>query len=196
MVTVRLVGCLIVTVSVLACSNHWRDADLGLTPAEMTSILGEVEQASAQGSGNVSEALALKDDPNASIYFADAPSPIGQVSNVLGFFNYEFLGLPDLGFRDIAEARVIFFDAPQPEGGRKAALILGIKQKGQDLFTYYAYTGSGSIDGREYEANLGEIVVKSFDASEGGLADVIQLKVYEPGGGYLGKIATLVGFKN
>lgn len=194
----RLLTCLIITVTVVACSNHWREANSGLTAQEMAVILAEVEQSSAQagGSGSLTEALALKDDPNASIYFADAPSPIGQVPNVLGFFNYEFLGLGDIGYRDISEARVIFFDAPQTDGSRLAALIIGIKQVGQDVFTYYAFSGTASIDGSDYEANLGNIIVKSFDASEGGLDDVIQLKVYEPGGGYLGKVATLVGFKN
>jgi len=194
----RLTTCLIIAVSLLACSNHWREANSGLTAADMQNILNEVDQASAQsqGTGNMTEAIAMKDDPNATIFFADAPSPIGQVPNVLGFFDYNFLGLGDIGFRDIQQARVIFFDAPQEDGSRKAALIIGIKQVNQDQFQYFAFTGTSSIDGSDYEANLGEIIVKSFDASEGSLDDVIQLKLFEPGGGYLGKIATLVGFKN
>lgn len=202
---IRATICLITATLALACSNHWREVNHGLTPADMQNILEEVDQASAQsqGVGDLTEAMSLREDPNVTIFFADAPSPIGQIPNILGFFNYEFLGLPDIGYKDVSAARVLFFDAPQPDGSRKAALIIGIKQASQDQFSYYAYNGFGSLTDTDYEADLqtgsgaSNIVVKTFDASGAGLDDVIQLKLYDSfNGAYLGKIATLVGFKN
>jgi hypothetical protein len=192
----------------IACSNHWRESGSKITAQEVASIISEIEQSQAMagGAGNLSEALALKDDPNASVYYADAypsakdrPAPVGAVPNILGFFNFEFLGKPELGYKDISEARVLFFDAPQESGPRKASIIIGMKTDGNDTFTYYSWIGEGSIEGDNYEAFLeggsGEpIIVKSFDV-ESGLATVIQLKVYASGGSYLGKIATLIGFK-
>ncbi len=202
---VRLITCLIATVACAACSNHWRESNSGLTIADMQNVIAEMEQAQAQsqGSGNLAEALALKDDPDASIYYSDAPSPIGMVPNVLGFFNFEWLGLAaDLGYKDITAARVLFFDAPQADGSRKTALIIGIKS-GSDQFNYYAFTGTDAdIADSSYQASLGngtgtgDIIVKTVDVSGGSLDTVIQLKVYSSSGAYLGKISTLVGFKN
>ena len=201
---VRLITCLIATVACAACSNHWRESKSGLTITDMQNVIAEMEQAQAQsqGSGNLAEALALKDDPDASIYYSDAPSPIGMVPNVLGFFNFEWLGLGDLGYNDIKAARVLFFDAPQTDGTRKTALIIGIKST-SDQFTYYAFTGTDAdIADHSYQASLGngsgtgDIIVKTVDVSGGSLDTVIQLKVYSSSGAYLGKISTLVGFKN
>lgn len=206
--TIRLMSCLILGFGLSACSNHWRETGSKITAQEVATIVAEIEtsQATAGGSGNISEALALKDDPNASVYFADAypvskdrPTPVGAVSNILGFFNFEFINRPELGYGSITEARVLFFDAPQCDGcERKASLIIGIKEGG-DTFTYFAWVGTGSIENDNYEAYLEggtgtPIILKSYDI-DAGLDTVIQLKVYNSGGGYLGKIATLLGFK-
>lgn len=203
----RALTCLILTVAVSACSNHWRETNAQLNATDMQNMLAELDQAqqNAQGSGNMADALAVKDDPNASIYYADAfatgPSPMGRIPNVLGFYNYEFLGLSDIGYKDISEARVLFFDAPQSDGSRLAALIFGIKQVGQDQFTYYSFKGDAKISGGKYSATLlaadgaSNLYVDSYDV-DGGLDSVIQLKLFGNDGVYLGKVATLVGFKN
>ena len=201
----RLISCLIVTVAVTACSNHWRESNSQLTVQDMQNVLAEMDvaQAQSQGTGPMAEALALKEDPDVSIYFADAPSPIGQVPNVLGFFNFAFLGLDNtFGYQSITAARVLFFDAPQTDGSRKSALIIGIKST-SDQFNYYAfYSEKGAeIATGTYQARLAggsgnDIIVKTVDVSGGTLDTVIQLKVYDAANVYLGKISTLVGFKN
>jgi hypothetical protein len=179
-----------------------------LSAEDVQKIISEIEQSAgaSSGSGNLSEALALKDDPNATVYYADAfprtkdgPAPTGAVSNILGFFNFDFLGQSDIGFKNISEARVLFFDAPQASGPRQASLVIGMKLSGNDSFTYYAFRGQGEIRDDVYEAFLeggaGQpIIVRSYDI-DSGLASVIQLKVFSESGNYLGKIATLNGYK-
>lgn len=210
MTIARLIGCLIFGFATVACSNQWREGGKDITAQDVAQIISEMESSNAMdagGSGSLQEALALKDIPGASVYFADGykaskdrRSPVGGVANVLGFFNFDFLGLTDVGYNSISEARVLFFDAPRDGGGRRASLILGMKKNGEEVFTYYAFIGDGDIVDDIYRADLqsgsglNPISVQSYDV-EDGLDTVIQLKVYDSAGGYLGKIATLVGFK-
>lgn len=189
-----------VTTLIAGCSNHWRETKTLLTAQDMQNILTEMDQASAQsqGTSNLSQALLLKDDPNVSYFFADAPSEIGQVPNIVGFTSYEFLGLDaDFGFRNISAARVLFMDI---DDTHQSSLIIGLKTT-SDQFTYYAFTGSGGISGGVFKAELdgangSHITLVSYDVSDSSLDSVIQLRVYDGNGNYIGKIATLVGFSN
>ena len=191
----------ILSLLVAGCSNHWREANGLLTAQDMQNILSEMDQASAQaqGTGNLSQALALKDDPNVTYFFADAPSPIGQIPNIVGFTSYEFLGLDaDFGYANISAARVLFMDTLDTH---QSSLIIGLKTT-SDQFTYYAFTGSSSIAAGEFRAELNgadgnlKLILQSYDVSEDQLDAVIQLRVFDANGAYLGKIATLVGFSN
>lgn len=186
-----------------ACSNHWREFGGDLTAEDVTAVLDEVNQASvqSQGSGSMTEALALKDDINASIYYAEsrADQAFGKVPNILGLYDYTFLGQDaNFGYSDIRNVRVIFMDAPQPDGSRKASLIIGLMTTG-DQFNYYAFSGSSAL-GDDYVAKLSDgtntISVTTFDFTESGLDTVIQLRLYDQSGNYLGKISTLMGFHN
>lgn len=200
----KLVLGLIACLQLAACSNHWREFGGDLTAEDVAAVLDEVSQASAQsqGTGSMSEALALKDDVNASIYFAEsrADQAFGKVPNILGLYDYGFLGQSaDFGFGNIQNVRVIFMDAPQPDGSRKASLIIGLMTSG-DQFNYYAFSGSSSLGDSEYVAKLSNgntlITVTTVDFSESGLDTVIQLRLFDQSGNYLGKISTLMGFHN
>ncbi len=192
------------SIGLAACSKHWREIGHPISQSEMQSILNEVSApgVKAQDSSLLTEALKVKDDVNASLYYADTEGGFGQITNVLGFFNYEFLGYgSDFGYKNITAARVLFFDAPQTDGSRKTSLILGIKTDKND-FQYHAFVGNrAGIGAGQYQADLNgannqlALIVKSFDASSEGLEEVIQLKFYNPSGIYLGKVATLIGFK-
>lgn len=181
----------------LGCSNHNRTGEDLLTPADVQTMLQDAEGAGAAnaGGGNIQEALSYKDDPDALVYVAFGPTPKTTVANVVSFLDFSFLGAAntqDLGFTSITDARVIFIDSP----GKGNALIIGIKMGG-DAFSYYAFTGSGAISGGKFEATLSggsSIRLESFDIKDGDFANVIQLKLYDSAGNYIGKVPTLTGF--
>jgi len=188
-------------VSVLGCSNQWRDADAEIDSDDMLSMLEEVSEAqgSSSGGGALSEALAFKDDESASIYFGDAPSPLGPVASIASIWDFQFLGADSsFSWREVSEARVFFFDRPSSGSSRDNGLVVGIKKQGEESFTYYGFTGTGTLGKDEFVAELDngsgtQITLRSFDIEDGDLAPVIQLKIYASGT-YIGKFATLVGF--
>ena len=81
----------------LGCSNQWRESDNSVSPQDVDSVIGEVDQAQAQSStvGAVAQALKLKVEPGVSVYFAGyepgVMTSFGTVANVLSFSNFEFL---------------------------------------------------------------------------------------------------------
>lgn len=187
--------------AVVGCSNHWREVDHDISSEEVMAMLNEVGGGQGFGAGDLTTALNLKDDPATAIYFADAPSSLGPVASVVSLMNFDFLGLPDLWWGAIAQARVFFMDTPT-DSGRQAALIIGLDQ-GSGTFSYHALSGSSTIDGREFVAELSgggqtRLVLRSFDVQDGDLAAVIQLKAYDHDSSgnerYIGKFSTLVGF--
>ncbi len=189
-----------IAISLLGCSNQWRDADAEITAQEMLSMLDQA-QTSAGASGDLSQALALRQDPNSAIYFADAPGPLGSVASIASLTDWSFLGQAggDLWYGAIQEVRVFFIDAPQADGSRKAGLILAIMKKGESAFTYHGFTGASSMGDEEFESVLSSggqqrLILRSMDVAEGDLAPVIQLKAWLPGDAYIGKFSTLVGF--
>lgn len=203
---IQLLFSLGLCLQLVACSNHWREFGGDVSADDVTAVLSEVDQASSQGlgTGSMSEALSLKDDINASIYYAESrqDEAFGKVPNILGLYDYAFLGMDqNFGYTNIQNVRVIFMDAPQPDGSRKASLIIGLMTATSGTqFTYYGFYGSGEKGDQEYTATLSSngqtIYLKTFDFSEEGLDPVIQLHIYDQNGNYLGKISTLMGFHN
>ena len=111
-----------------ACSNQWREGDGQVSAADVQHFLAEVQSASAQGTNDsaMQKAMSLKDDPNTTIYFADAPSAFGPVASVLAIDNLDFLGsIQNLDYTNVSQARVFFLDSPSAEG-RQDALVIGI----------------------------------------------------------------------
>lgn len=183
-------------ISLMACSNHNRSSDSLMTASDVQSVLQDLEsaQAASGNGGNMTAALALKDQEGAFVYLAYAPTPTVTLNNVLSFLDFSALGFPDIvtqeDFDLITDARVIFIDTP----GHEVALIIGIKKKDAADYTYSVFTGTGAVSDGSFTANLSnDIVLKTFDLTGGNLGDVIQLKLYN-GSKYLGKVPTLTGF--
>ncbi|NJL24526.1 MAG: hypothetical protein HC902_04715 [Calothrix sp. SM1_5_4] len=193
-----------------ACSNQWREGDPGVTAEEMMTMLSEVNGAQGQATaagGGVSEALKYKDDPNTTIFFADAPHTIGKelltsVASLLSFWSFDFLGASGQGlsWETISDARVFFLTTPV-DGGIYAGLIIGINSGGGG-FQYHAFTGTGAVNGDEFAVSLsggaGGLIARSYDVADGELAAVVQLRFWQADSAgnesYLGKISTLFGF--
>lgn len=111
-----------------ACSNQWREGDGQVSAADVQQFLAEVQSTSAQSTSDTAmqKAMTLKDDPNTTIYFADAPSAFGPVASVLALDNLDFLQSgQSLDYTNVSQARVFFLDSPSADG-REDALILGI----------------------------------------------------------------------
>jgi hypothetical protein len=196
----RLSFLVLVLFASAACSNQWREADADITASEMLSMLNEVSAASA--GGDVANAKALSNDPNAAIYFADAPASGWTVASVASLIDWTFLGSSGNGlwYGGIAEVRVFYIDVPSSP--RQTGLIIGIKKNGESAYTYHGFTGTGSMGSEDYETVLSQngqkrLVLRSMDVEDDDLAPVIQLKAFafdSLGEYYIGKFSTLVGF--
>lgn len=189
----------------VGCSNQWRTTNPGVSSAEVLSMLNDVTSANAVSGGGVTQALALKDDPSTSIYFAEAEntggntiSPMGTVQSILSFYNFGFLGLTDLNRNQISGARVFFLDQRQEGGGHNCGLIVAIKKPGEGSFTYYGFTGQGSVNDGEFWTDMtgdgGSFGLSSYDVDGSELLETIQLRMYDANGAYNGKFSTLFGF--
>lgn len=197
-------------VMVSGCANQWREVDAEISQEDMEAMLGEVQagQADPNSSGSLQEVLALKDDPNARIYFAYADNsdlknkaPMGPAGSIVSLNSFNFLGIADLTWRMLVEARVFFFDVPS-EGGRQAGLIIGIRRAGEEALKYSALKGTSSIADNELTAELtgasSTLYVRSYDVDGDELLNVIQLQAFEIDSAgtesYIGKFSTLYGF--
>lgn len=204
-------------IGVLGCSTHWREADV--SEQQLEAAINDISaNASSTGGGDTSQVLALKDDPSSIVYYAEAPGSMGSVANLIGITDFSFLGSGfDLWYGNITAARVIFVDLPSTTG-RQDGLILGLQSSALGSstqtvtngdgttstvagFTYFAFTGTGSINGGEFSAQMqggGTVIVRTTDVSDGDLDGVIQLRFYaaDQSGNevYIGKISTLAGF--
>jgi hypothetical protein len=208
LVNMRVLILILTIAAVLGCSNHWREGDTGRTPDEVAQFLSEVQSAQGQSlvSGDVSGALQYSNE--SVIYFGEAPGiasgtpgPLGYVSNLLSFDDFSWLGSngQTISWSTIQDARVFFLDHAS-SGGSDVGLVIGLNLGSG--YTYFGFSGRGSVQGGEFVATLsggnGQIVVRSWDNDGNVLNDVIQLKVYQANSGgeeYLGKISTLVGYQ-
>lgn len=188
----------------VACSQEWRQGDAGLTGDEVLAYLAEANSptSASTGSSGIASALAYKDDPNTTIFFADAPGPLGKVPEVLALDDMDFLGTgQDLWYGNIKFARIFFLDSPGPSD-RQDGVVFGIAQD-DGQYKYYGFSGQGAIRGGQFEAALRDaaghrVTLRSWDIDGDDLKGVIQLRVYEYDGSgneyYVGKITTLVGY--
>lgn len=180
----------LLSLTLVACSNSWREGDTERSPEEVGSMLDEVQSAQDQSlvSSDVTTAFQYRDQA-AAIYFAEAPGSLGPVGSLMSFVDFSFLGLPNLSTLQISQARVFLFDR-SPDFG----LVIGIDQ-GSGL-KYYGFSGQGTFDG-DFQAHLtgaaGEIVIESEDIDTDVLRDVVQMHVYW-NNNYIGKFSTLVGY--
>jgi hypothetical protein len=182
---------ILLTLTLAACSNSWREGDSGRDPTEVAAMLKEIQDAQAQGTANGDVSTALAHADTAVIYFADAPGSLGPVGSILSLSDYSFLGLTSQP--TMQQVRVFFLD-----NGADVSLIIGIDQ-GQGSFQYYAFTGTATYDGGVMEAQLqgstGSLIVQSDDVKGSTLNDVIQLSYFNASSGdYIGMNSTLVGY--
>ena len=197
----------------VACSNQWRDAS-GVTAEQMYAALGEVStaQGASTGGGDLSGALAMKDQPGVRIYFAQSKNtkdgkgnfldPMGPVASIVSLTNLDFMGAVGLSWNVLEEARIFFFDVPT-EAGHTNGLILGVRKVGEASLTYAGFTGTGTMNEADLVVTLAtggvdKLVLRTFDVDGNDLENVIQMLVWDidPSGAefYNGKFSTLIGF--
>jgi hypothetical protein len=197
----------------VACSNQWRDAS-GVTSEQMFAALSEVSaaQTSSAGGGDLSAALAMKDQAGVRIYFAQSKNtkdakgnfidPMGPVASIVSLTNFDFMGALDLHWTLLEEARIFFFDIPT-EAGHTNGLIVGVRKAGETALTYAGFTGTGTMNEADLVVTLAaggvdKLVLRTFDVDGDDLDNVIQMLVWDidASGGefYNGKFSTLIGF--
>lgn len=203
--SIWLTFALALVISAVGCSNQWREADAGLSEADLALMMSEINEAQSQSlsSGDVQAALAMFDDPNTVVYFADSHGELGPVASILSLFDFIFItGDSRHSWRSFSEARIFFFDRPTGSSGRDSGLIIGLRE-GTGSMRYYGFTGTGSFNGDSYEAVLysggqKRVILRTLDVTDGDFDGVIQMQVYdfsESGAEqYNGKFSTLVGF--
>lgn len=190
--------------SLAGCSNHWRDADAGLSDQDLLLMLAEAQDVAAASSDStgVADIVAMKDQSGVSIFFADNAGPLGGVANVLSLVDFSFLGdegSDSLSVFSIENVRVFFLSVPVAGGGFDTGLILGIQRSGEKDYRYYGFRGVGEIVDDQYVTELAKsdaltLILRSDDVEEGDLTSVIQFHVYNAQDEELGKIPTMVGF--
>lgn len=192
---------IVLAVVLSGCSLQWRTGDAEITPEEVNQMLDEIQAAS--GDGGVGDALALRDSPDAQIFFADAPGPLGPVASILSIYRFNFLR-EGINHGDIVGARVFFIDS-YDDRGRVFGLIIGIQQINDDGYTYYGLTGRGDVSDTNMRvvlsnANGPALTLRSYDVFRGELNAVIQIKAYDYDSAgnevYNGKFSTMIGFNN
>lgn len=193
---------LVAVVSLVACSNQWREADAEISAEEMLALLDDAASASSLSGSGVSQALQFREEEGTAIYFSDAPGPLGTIASVFSIYSYlDFLSpsLQGMTRESLYQVRIFFFNQ-HTSSGIRAALIVGLQTDASSSFQYFGFEGDAVISDDEYEAVLyngsGQpaMILRSFDVEGGDLAPVIQLKVSDANDNPIGKFSTLVGF--
>ena len=192
----HLICCALMLLST-SCSYRTRTADPQLSGDELKHIIEEVQGANA--SVQTSGGTDFLSDPGATIYFADAPSPMGTVYSTLAFDDLSIFGSSD-PIANIAFVRVLFVYDPAQEPNSE--LIIGLLGPGQDStqFQYLTFTGDGDVQNGTFAANMSDgksanFIVSSDDTDGANLASSIQLRVYNTDSQFVGKFSIMAGFQ-
>lgn len=184
--------CLALALVSTSCSFRERTGDPQL---DGNSVMDMLREAQGNGMTLAENDIDIIDDPNSTVYFADAPSPLGKIRNILAFNDLGFLGLSD-GIGSVSQARVFFID--NPTFATRNLLIVGIMMVGESSYTYYPFEGSGKFENGEFTATLmgssNDMVVRSYDVSGDRFNPSIQLRVESTDGGVYGKFSILAGY--
>lgn len=207
-IKIKVVLLALLGTSLMACSNHWREASSGMSEEELLSELADFTSSSS-ADGTFTE---LANNENAAIYFADAPGPLGPPESVLAMRDYTFLGLSEeTRPEDLERVRIFFIDSFQgaPEDGqRRFALAIEVQLKGEEnsqtKFFYSTDDWQFKKDQfvAHFEGNGASLEVYSYDLAPNvadELAAVIQLRISQTVDNAdefydNGKINNLVGF--
>ncbi|MGZ6479712.1 MAG: hypothetical protein ACXWQE_10435 [Bdellovibrionales bacterium] len=186
-----------------ACSNTYRTSDPQISADQLKQYLSEAQSNAFSGSGDIS---TLANDPNTTIYFADAPGPMGTVASVLSFDDISFIGSSTVGssVANVGAVRVFLLDNPFSTAARQDILIIGVASKTDPgTFEYKTFSGSGQLDSGQFTMTFtggdGVYSARSFDLDGDSLAANIQLKIFTPDADgndvYVGKFPVLAGFQ-
>jgi hypothetical protein len=193
---------LLVLLCVSACSTHWRTGDPGVDYPTMISqldnLLGTNGESVTTSTGSTSEMAVLRQDPNSSIYFAQAPGSLGSVAAVAKL-DLGWLGVTGMDFATIKSIQIYFIDGTGSKG-HEAGLMVSVAGEGSSTDVHVFTSASAPrVTGGIYSVTVSDgtnsLVLSSKDVAKNGkLATVIQLTVGDAKGNPVGKFTTLVGF--
>ena len=197
---------LVITLAVLsmgltACSTQWREADPGISSDEMFGRIQDIMGNSTSSVGGTqSEFLdIINNDYQSVIYFADGPGPIGSAKSVAAFYDFEFLGKPNLSVENVESALVAFAVGSE---GRYGLLVSVTFDDGTTATQTFTNTSDPVVSNDTFDITMSSgastIHLRTYDVKDGAFKDVIQMIVgMDSAGGEIqwnGKFSTLVGF--
>ncbi|MBX7232475.1 MAG: hypothetical protein K1X29_10355 [Bdellovibrionales bacterium] len=193
----------------LGCSNQWRHSNIEFDTNEVLDFLETIETSGSGGQQSTSlssQFFALKNDPNARIYYAEGPGEMGTVQNVFSFFNYDFMGedMQYLTPETLQMIKVVFLHSI--ESGLSALMVYAQIQDGGNqntIIKYFSSSNPTTIENGRFTAELQNetgysFYFHSYDVYKktNNLKEVIQLRLTEvtPEGDeiYYGKFPTLI----
>ena len=195
-----------------SCAHRYRDASSGRTGQEVGDMLNTLSSSSNGNSAETQKVIELlKKNPEATVYFAEAPGEMGPIHAVVPV-NFAFLSNTQIGINGLDVVRVFFVDL-LTDAGHKNALVFQYRAKGQTTFASSVFTnfdqtdGLGEIGEGEFRSVLkrsdgAKIVVRSYDVdpeADDDLSDVVQLEIngFDQDGNEgenLGQISSMEGF--
>lgn len=174
--------------------TRFRSYSLNVSAATVNSQVNDVLTAGssldATGQSALSSFSALMNNPNSTLYYAEAPGSLGSVENVFSTNNDP--GQKDtlftrLGLETPAKAYAYFVFVNSADGGH-GALILASGDGAGAQTPVFAVTSEGSGQNGWFtdtdfaiwmNTSQGQIVLRSQDIVGGDLADTLQLEVWD-----------------
>jgi hypothetical protein len=187
-----------------ACSTQWRTSDPQVNQTDLMQWLSDAQSASATNASATGSEISTSDQ-SVTIFFADAPGPMGTVASVLAFQDISFLGPDAPALASVVATRVFFLDQINGPNGRQDELIVGVSTDGS-TYQYFKFYGSGSVDSGTFsvsfdDGNGGSFTLASDDVGDNDtLNGTIQLRALvaaADGSGdvEIGKFSVLAGFQ-
>lgn len=197
----------VLVMNLVACANHNREVDPGITSKQMeemlTNVLADTKNSTVK---------SLFEDPDTAVFMSDSYfGNFGSVNSVLAIYDLSELGI-SIGFDEINSARVFFGELYVEKEERNAGLIIDIETKNGGSQVYsYEKVGAVEVKNGRYRVMVTNgsqnLILESFDI-EVGLFEInknsadqfktdIQLMVYALQEGqevYAGKFPILAGY--
>ncbi|MCB0392989.1 MAG: hypothetical protein KDD25_00425 [Bdellovibrionales bacterium] len=204
----KIVSSLLLTLSLVACSERYRDVELSVGGDEIYDQLKELSEATdIEGLESFDMNVIDHFVDKGITYYVEAPD-VGPIANVTPI-NPDILDSDGRlrSYNDIIDIRVYFFAIKS--GSKFDALLIfdtffvGDDGEEHNVVQIYEQVSDGEIKDNEFQVamarsndeNGDEIILSSRDIDGDDLNQVIKLQIRNSNGDILGQITSLKGFK-
>ncbi len=192
----------------VACGHRYREASSGKSASEVAELFRGLQSSSSGTNADLQKAIdVLKNNPETTVYFSEAPGDMGPMHAVLPL-DFSFVNESITG-SNLESARAYLLDL-LTEDGHLNYLIIEYKLAGETTRNYQVFSNEGLPKGEVVDEeftttvrgdNDKTIFLRSFDVDDSGedLGKIIQLEVSAVNasgqeGANLGQISSMEGF--